>query len=121
MSSPEAERIGRVGTALNTAAADLAERLAAAAERPETVDAAALQALLAATVRLYAAKVETGPRLRPFGEGGGGVTATDVMIAATAMLHAVNVQLFELGMWQAWTGAHALHPGEPAGAMRTEP
>jgi len=27
-----------------------------------------------------------------------------VMVAATAMLKAVNVQIFELGMWQAWSG-----------------
>jgi hypothetical protein len=32
------------------------------------------------------------------------VTATDVMVTATAMLKAVNLQLFELGMWQAWSG-----------------
>ena len=35
------------------------------------------------------------------------VTATDVMITATAMLKAVNLQLFELGMWQAWSGRQA--------------
>jgi hypothetical protein len=26
------------------------------------------------------------------------------MLAVTAILKAVNVQLFELGMWQAWSG-----------------
>jgi len=26
------------------------------------------------------------------------------MVTVTAMLKAVNVQLFELGMWQAWAG-----------------
>ena len=35
------------------------------------------------------------------------VTATDVMVTATAMLKAVNLQLFELGMWQAWSGRQA--------------
>jgi hypothetical protein len=27
-----------------------------------------------------------------------------VMVTVTAMLKAVNLQLFELGMWQAWSG-----------------
>jgi hypothetical protein len=31
------------------------------------------------------------------------VTATDAMMATTAILKAVNVATFELGMWQAWT------------------
>ena len=35
------------------------------------------------------------------------VTATDVMVTATAMLKAVNLQIFELGMWQAWSGRQA--------------
>ena len=32
------------------------------------------------------------------------VTATEVMVTVTAMLKAVNLQVFELGMWQAWSG-----------------
>jgi len=35
---------------------------------------------------------------------GAGITATQAMVAITAILKAVNVQLFELGMWQAWSG-----------------
>ena len=31
-------------------------------------------------------------------------TATEVMVTVTAMLKAVNLQVFELGMWQAWSG-----------------
>jgi hypothetical protein len=30
-----------------------------------------------------------------------------VMVTASAMLKAVNLQLFELGMWQAWSGRQA--------------
>ena len=30
--------------------------------------------------------------------------ATEVMVTVTAMLKAVNLQVFELGMWQAWSG-----------------
>ena len=32
------------------------------------------------------------------------ITATEVMVTVTAMLKAVNLQVFELGMWQAWSG-----------------
>jgi hypothetical protein len=89
--------------------AAIALRLRAAASDPSLLSVGALQQLLCAAVRLYGQKNVDGQRMRAFPEGGGGVTATDVMIATTAMLHAVNVQMFELGMWQAWTGAHSLH------------
>ena len=36
------------------------------------------------------------------------VTATEVMVTVTAMLKAVNLQVFELGMWQTWAGSYAL-------------
>ena len=68
---------------------------------PEPSDAD-LQATLASAVRLYAARVAER-ELAPF-PAEAGVTATDVMIAVTAMLKAVNVQVFELGMWQSWSG-----------------
>jgi hypothetical protein len=34
----------------------------------------------------------------------GGLTPTDAMIACTALLRGVNVQVFELGCWQGWMG-----------------
>jgi hypothetical protein len=91
----------------------LAACLHAAAETPESVSDEALQQLMAAAVKLYSSKNPDGIRLRAFPEGGAGITATDVMLATTAMLHAVNVQMFELGMWQAFSGAYAsLHRHE---------
>lgn len=60
-----------------------------------------IQEMLARAVRLYAAKVEESgdfPATQP-----AALTATDAMIASSALLRAVNVQLFELGMWQAWS------------------
>jgi hypothetical protein len=63
----------------------------------------AIQAMLARAVRLYAeraAEREDGlPAFAP-----DAATATEVMVAVTAMLKAVNLQVFELGMWQAWSG-----------------
>jgi hypothetical protein len=62
-----------------------------------------IQEMLANAVRLYAGRAA---------EHDGGVpafapdaaTATEVMVTVTAMLKAVNLQVFELGMWQAWSG-----------------
>lgn len=63
-----------------------------------------IQALLARAVRLYAERVAASETpLAAFPEGAG-ITATDAVVATTAILKAVNVQLFELGMWQAWSG-----------------
>jgi hypothetical protein len=80
-----------------------AETLAAALNDPDRVADAELRALIANALRLYAVKAENGMRT-PLPENGGGLTITDTMIAVTDLLHALNVQLFELSMWQAMTG-----------------
>jgi hypothetical protein len=91
--------IARPGEVLPRAA----DALAAALTDPDRIADADLRALIANAVRLYAIKAESGMRtLLPADTGG--VTITDAMIAATDLLHAVNVQLFELSMWQAMTG-----------------
>jgi hypothetical protein len=69
---------------------------------PADVCDASLQQLIAAAVRVYSNKVE---RFGGFPVvSGGSLTATDAMIATTALLKAVNVQVFELGCWQNWAG-----------------
>jgi hypothetical protein len=65
----------------------------------------ALQQVLAGAVHAYAVRIEEGAQFSPFPPRRH-VTATDVMVMSTAMLKAVGLQLFELGMWQAWTGRH---------------
>jgi hypothetical protein len=97
MSSSEV--VDRPAEALGRAA----DVLAAAVSDPERIGDAELRALIANAVRLYAVKAETGMRA-PLPAGGGGVTITDAMITVTDLLHALNVQLFELSMWQAMTG-----------------
>jgi hypothetical protein len=77
--------------------------LAAAVSDPDRVADADLRVLIANAVRLYAAKAETGMRA-PVPPDGGGVTVTDAMVTVTDLLHTLNVQLFELSMWQAMTG-----------------
>ena len=68
-------------------------------ERPSDAD---IQDMLANAVRLYAERVsERDGALPAFPSDA--ATATEVMITVTAMLKAVNLQVFELGMWQAWS------------------
>ncbi len=86
-----------------------AKRLAAEIERAlasgrrDILSTEALQALMAAVCKAYAAQVEGGEELLPL-PARGGVTATDVMITASGLLKAANLAVFELGMWQSWTG-----------------
>lgn len=63
----------------------------------------ALQAWMAAACKLYAAQIESGQQMLPVQEHSG-VTATDVMTTASGLLRAVNLAVFELGMWQSWSG-----------------
>jgi hypothetical protein len=65
---------------------------------------AEVQALFAAAVRIYADRVEERDEPLAAFPADAGITATHAMVAVTAMLKAVNVQVFELGMWQAWSG-----------------
>jgi cytochrome P450 len=86
-----------------------ARRLAAAVERAlasgqrDLLSTEALQALMAAICKVYGARVEAGEQLLPLPERGG-ATATDVMVTASGLLKAANLAVFELGMWQSWTG-----------------
>jgi hypothetical protein len=61
-----------------------------------------LQALIAATCRVYAARRQAGEDFLPIPPSS--LTATDVMITASGLLQATNLAVFELGMWQGWTG-----------------
>jgi hypothetical protein len=86
-----------------------AEKLAADMERalangrPDLLSTAALQALMAAVCKTYAAQIEAGAELLPLPPGGV-ASATDVMVTASGLLRAANLAVFELGMWQSWTG-----------------
>ena len=83
--------------------ADASAALAAAIGDPDRIADADLRALLANALRLYAARAENGMRT-PLPPDAGGLTVTDAMVAVTDILHALNVQVFELSMWQAMTG-----------------
>jgi hypothetical protein len=76
---------------------------ALASGRRDLLTTEALQALMAAVCKTYAAQVEAGDALLPLPERGG-ATATEVMVTASGLLKAANLAVFELGMWQSWTG-----------------
>ena len=89
---------------LSNAALQLAaqvERSLAAGET-DALSEEALQVLMAAACNLYSAQVEAGRQhlpLKPLG-----VPPTAVMSTASGILRAANLAVFELGMWQSWTG-----------------
>jgi len=86
-----------------------ARALAAVLERaladgdPDALAPDALQELMAALCKTYSAQVEAGRDLLPL-RGQTSVSSTDVMTSASGLLKAANLAVFELGMWQSWTG-----------------
>ena len=114
MSSPRSARTGaarrpkQAHPASETASA-AALRLAATVEHGlaegqfDVLTPEALQALMAATCKTYAAQIEAGGQYMPLTPRSG-VNDTTVMLTASALLRAVNLEVFELGMWQSWTG-----------------
>lgn len=106
LSEPErelAEREARMAAA-TSAMEELVRTITAGLESGKVVEAVpteSLQKLIAAAARLYAIQFHAGRDIPIFGQAHG-VTATDTMVVTTAMLKAVNIQLFELGMWQMW-------------------
>ena len=63
----------------------------------------ALQALLGAACKAYAAQVEAGQAVAALAKRTS-VSPTEVMVTASGLLRAANLAVFELGMWQSWTG-----------------
>jgi len=62
-----------------------------------------MQALMSTLCRVYSAQVENGSKYTPIPEGQV-VSPTGVMVTASGLLKAANLAVFELGMWQSWTG-----------------
>jgi hypothetical protein len=91
----------------NSASAD-AKKVAATLERGivdgklDVVTAEALQKLIAAACRVYTARREAGEQFMPIPKNS--ISATDVMVTASGLLKAADLAVFELGMWQSWTG-----------------
>jgi len=94
--------------AADSGASAEAKRVAATLERSiiddklDTVSADALQKLIAAACRVYTARAQAGEHFTPVPKNS--ITATDVMITASGLLRSADLAVFELGMWQNWTG-----------------
>lgn len=86
-----------------------AEQLAVAVDRAlaegrtDVLTPDAIQALMAVACRCYSAQVEASGNFPPLAARSR-VTSTDVMVTASGLLKAANLAVFELGMWQSWTG-----------------
>jgi hypothetical protein len=63
----------------------------------------ALQVLTAALCKTYSAQVEAGNGYLPLANRTA-ISSTDVMTMASGLLRGSNLAVFELGMWQSWTG-----------------
>jgi hypothetical protein len=85
-----------------------AKRVAATLERGivdgklDVVTTEALQALIAAACRVYSARTEAGEQFTPVPRNS--ISATDIMVTASGLLRSADLAVFELGMWQSWTG-----------------
>jgi hypothetical protein len=64
---------------------------------PDAISDQTLHAVLAAAVRVYAAKVERRGDLKPFPEDA--VTATEAIVAACGIVRAADLNPFDLAMW----------------------
>jgi hypothetical protein len=89
---------GSAVAAAEALAADIQRALAAG--NLDVLTPQALQTLMTAACRLYSAQVEGGSETLPVRE----VTPTDIMVTASGLMRAGNLAVFELGMWQSWTG-----------------
>ncbi len=63
----------------------------------------AVQALMTALCKFYSCNVEAGNKFAVVKDRHS-ITGTDAMITCGALLKAVDLQVFELGMWQSWSG-----------------
>lgn len=63
----------------------------------------ALQALQAALVHIHGARFDAGIPARHAPDADP-MVATAVLVTATNLLKAANLEIFELGMWQSWSG-----------------
>jgi hypothetical protein len=90
---------GASADALQLAAA--VERKLAAGEH-DALSPDAVQALAAVVCKIYSMQVEAGDQTLPLKPNS--VAPTEVMVTASGLLRSANLAVFELGMWQSWTG-----------------
>jgi hypothetical protein len=106
---PAANKTAANKTAANGTASAEATALAAKIEhdlregRSDTLTPQAFQALMAAMCKSYGTQLEAGAQFLPLANQMS-ASPTEVMTTTSALLKAANLAVFELGMWQSWTG-----------------
>jgi hypothetical protein len=99
-----APKITTPQTGLSADAIKLAGEIEKAFKKSDdAISEEAMQTLMGTLCRVYAAQVENGSKYTPIAEGQI-VSPTGVMVTASGLLRAANLAVFELGMWQSWTG-----------------
>lgn len=73
------------------------------AKTDEAISVEALQALMGTLCRLYSTQVDNGAKHTPV-KPGQSVSPTALIHAASALLRAGNLSVYELGFWQNATG-----------------
>jgi len=70
----------------------------------ESLDSQELQRLLAAAVKAYARRREDEPELAPFPAPSPEleVVASEGLIAASAILDCLGIEVFEVALWRSW-------------------
>ena len=103
-SSAQAPVPAAPGAAATNDAAQLAARIEQDLRdgRLDTLTPEAFQALMGALCKSYGAQREAGIDFLPISERA--ANPTEVMMVTSALLKAANLAVFELGMWQSWTG-----------------
>lgn len=84
----------------------------------DLLDDAAIGRLFAAIVRVHAERAQRTEVSAPPFAGNATVSATDAMIACSAILDAVGLETFELSLWQNMT---SIKPATAAAVDRAEP
>jgi hypothetical protein len=107
VAAPAAKQAAK--SSANGSASDEAAALAARIERDlregraDTLTPQAFQALMAALCKIYGTQLEAGAQFLPLASQTS-ASPTEVMTTTSALLKAANLAVFELGMWQSWTG-----------------
>jgi len=85
---------------LNSLAQELADEVA---RDPSKLNTEALGILMSALIRAYGTKFDEGERVLPVDKNNP-PNATNVLVTVSALMKASGLEIFELGMWQSWSG-----------------
>ena len=85
---------------LNSLAQELADEVV---RDPSKLNTEALGILMSALIRAYGTKFDEGERALPIDKNNP-PNATNVLVTVSALMKASGLEIFELGMWQSWSG-----------------